>query len=197
MSSDEEKGCICPFCGEDLGEFDLMWRTIHVNGCGSAQDPQSAQRSNFEECPICHYHLNHLSIDLATKHINQCMDRQAKLQSSNRSTERCPFCGQCLKDMTERQRKIHDQTCRGVSKVQEVGVFQYPKIIENLPTPEEWETERRIEPKFVEPVNDKKVQINIPIFGEVSQTEVIQHIDGLKFQNFPFILETNEAKEYF
>ena len=91
--------------------------------------------------------------------------------------------------MNERQRKIHDQTCRKSDKIKEVDVVRYPKVVEDLPTPAEWETEREIKPVFVEPQSQKPDHSDIPIYGKTFQTWEIQGIDGFLFSNDPFYLE--------
>lgn len=191
-SSDDDENkiiCPCPVCGQELASMDELWRQIHINGCLTKEQPSMMQRCEIEKCPICGKRLNHLSADIATKHINECMDKQTVQQSSNRKSERCQFCGQCLKGMSERQRKLHDQTCRKSDRIQEVQVIQYPKVVEDLPTPAEWETAQVFHPVFVDTQTVQIQQQNLPLFGKTYNTREIQHIEHLNFSNDPFQLE--------
>lgn len=190
-SSDDENRviCPCPVCGEELANLDEFWRQIHINGCLSKEQPSMLQRCQVDKCPICGKKLGNLSAELANMHINECMDKKTSIQSTKKKTERCPFCGQCLKGMNDRQRKIHDQTCRKSDKIKEVDVVRYPKIVEDLPTPAEWETEREFRPIFIEPQSQTPKQSDTPLYGKTFHTWEIQRIQGFQFSNDPFYLE--------
>ena len=187
---DNQVICPCPVCGEELAHLDEMWRSIHVNGCLSKNDPSLNQRCEIEKCPFCKKRLNHLSATLANAHINECMDKSISEKASKRKNERCPICGQSIKNLTERQRKLQEQTCMKADRVQEVDVYQYPKVVESLPTPEEWETETIFHPQFVsskplQSLNDS----HVPIFGEIYQTIEIQGITDFNFDNSNLTLQ--------
>lgn len=177
----------CPFCGEELADKDEFWRQIHINGCAPQQNTkkESSSKCCLESCPICRMKLDHFTVDFATAHINHCMDNQTLIKSSKKKTERCPFCGQNIKDMNERQRKIHDQTCRQNEKLHEqVDVIRYPKVVEDTPTPAEWETETSFEPMVVNPKNsDRKVVQLLPIFGRIMSMPELQEFSGYSFSN--------------
>ena len=182
--SDEEPSvlCPCPICGEELAELDEMWRQIHINGCLTKEQPSMLQRCQVEKCPVCGHRLCHLSAELATKHINDCIDKNQREEAVERPTERCRFCGQCLKGITERQRKLHDQTCRKTEQVVSVDVVQYPKVVESLPTPAPWELERTFKPRSAVPVK-RNVSAPVPLFGTVVNVTKLQALDGYEFTN--------------
>lgn len=172
---------LCPICNSDLSDLDEMWRSIHVNSClAKIQNPERETR-----CPICNADISHLNEDLANRHINNCIDNNQRKIAKERPNERCPICGKCIRDLNERQRRIHDQTCKKSENVKVANVIHYPKVIESLPTPQEWELYERLPPKL-EPTTTN----DGPIFGKVIQTSSLQGIDGFNFCNLPFYLAT-------
>jgi hypothetical protein len=120
---------------------------------------------------------------MATKHINECMDRERRQRAPSRPQERCPFCGQSLRDLSDRQRQLHDQTCRKTSAVQEADVVHYPKVVESLPTPAEWEIVQEVRPVFVN--NEPMVPEDIPVFGVLMRLGDLQSLTGFQFTNHP------------
>jgi hypothetical protein len=182
----------CPVCGIEIADLDELWREIHVRDCLARNNPSMLQPCGMEKCQFCGKKLSSMSADFANRHINQCMDKRQKRVSESRSTERCPFCGQNLRDMKERQRKIHDQTCQGISRAREAEVVSYPKVIESLPTPAEWELEKPVEPVFV--VNDPLVRgSDVPQFGRMMMTWDLQGLGGFGYQHLPFNLAAPKA----
>ena len=98
--------------------------------------------------------------------------------------------------MNDRQRKIHDQTCRKSEKIKEVDVVRYPKVVEDLPTPAEWETLSEIKPVFVDPQSQQAPNnSDIPLYGRTFHTWEIQRIQGFDFSNDPFYLEVPLDRE--
>ena len=193
MSEDEPSViCPCPVCGEELAEMDEMWRQIHINGCLTKEQPSMLQRCQVEKCPICGRRLNHLSADLATKHINECIDKKQREEAVDRPTERCRFCGMCLKGLTERQLKLHDQGCRKTDRVVQADVIQYPKVVESLPTPAEWEVHREFKPRFVTPVK-RSCSEPVPIFGRTVNVDQLQNFEGYELTNEPYALKVPET----
>jgi hypothetical protein len=121
------------------------------------------------------------------------MDRNQKRIASGRSTERCPFCGQAIRWLSDRQRRLHDQTCRRTDAVTEVDVVQYPKVVEDLTTPAEWEAEVSAAPVFV--VNDRLEIAQVPLFGELHRTWELQGIQGYEYSNDSAHLVTPAVSE--
>lgn len=182
--SEPEFSILCPVCGADLSDLDEMWRLIHVNGCLAG-----AQREEREaECPICGAGIRHLSAELANHHINACIDRSQRSAAERRPTERCPICGVCIRGLSERQRRIHDQTCRKSENAVLAPVIHYPKVVERLPTPAEWEVRAPVPAAPPQPTNVG------PVLGRVIQTASIQGIDGLSFSNAPFCLSAADKQ---
>ena len=175
---------LCPICFEDLNSFDEIWRQIHINSCISKSNKKINQ---IEICPICNLNISNLSINLANKHINKCMDENIKNQSLNRKTERCPYCGISLKGISNKERLIHDQTCEHVEKIQKVDVIKYPKIVENLPTPKEWELFNLEKNNFNNKLNF--LNENIPNIGLILNSNSLQNLDNYFFTNIPFKFE--------
>jgi hypothetical protein len=186
-SSDSDAGDVlvpCPVCGEELAELDEMWRRIHINGCLAQAAPAMLQRCQTDKCPICSARLRHLSAQLATRHVNECMDRRQQRVAAQRPSERCPFCGLAIHGMSERQRRLHDQMCRKADAVTDADVVQYPKVVEALPTPADWETAGRVGPVLVEPVRTDPA--GVPRFGTLLQSRELQSISGYEYSNCPF-----------
>ena len=167
----------CPICGEDLSELDSMWRQIHINSCLSKQGKPSERPCQVETCPVCGENLARLSASLARVHVNRCLDKQTKLKAKNRKTERCPFCGMNIKNLNARQRKIHEQTCQETNKAQTADVIQYPKIVESLLTPEEFQIVEKRGPVFVTPKPPEKKAEEVPLFGKYYLTSDLQCLE--------------------
>lgn len=136
---DDESDALCPICGEDLGGMDSMWRQIHVNGCVTKSGNKKNKQCREQLCPICGEILGNMSVSLANRHINKCMDKEAQKNSISRKTERCPVCGMSIKNLNPRDRIMHEQICQKADGVRNVEIIRFPKIVESLPTPQEWE----------------------------------------------------------
>ena len=189
--NEEEIGFPCPICGMDLSDMDEMWRLVHVNSCLAQNQIPMKQKASEANCPICNADISHLTAELATRHVNDCMDRVQKHVSENRQTERCPICGQCIKNLNERQRRLHSQTCRKSENAKEAEIVYYPKVVESLPTPAEWEIlEQQNYNNISRQINREDENMRIPIFGKITETSSLQGIDGFSFINAPLFLST-------
>jgi hypothetical protein len=175
----EEDSFLCPICGEDLTGEEALWRQVHINKCLAKGGKEKEKESQEETCPVCHQSLSRFSTKIAQAHINRCLDKQQKKIANRRNDERCPFCGASLKDLTPRELKIHEQTCRQINKAMEANVIRFPKVVEVLPTPEEWEIIDREKPIFIEPKTRGNKITNY--VGDVFNTSDLQHINNESF----------------
>lgn len=193
--SSDSDAFLCPVCGKDIGDLEQLFRQLHINSCLAKKGPADQKPCKEEKCPICGKLLAHLTAKLARKHVNKCIDNQAKQNAQKRSTERCPICGANLKSMSERERRIHQQTCQDTEHTTNADVVVYPKIVEDLPTPAEWEIIPQTEPKFIHPDPEKKFEIYdiednpLAIFGIIHNTGELQFAHKYKFSNDPYIFE--------
>lgn len=185
--SEEDEGFFCPVCNEDLTEQNSLWRQIHINTCLSKAGKPEEKPCQTNACPICNADLSNLSAQVAERHINRCLDNQARHESLTRTSERCPFCGVNLKGMSERQRKVHQQMCRETEKATESSVYQYPKVVEYLETPAEWEIVQETGPILVDYSKQSKESNETPIFGEIFTTSQLQLVDKHFYSNIPII----------
>jgi hypothetical protein len=186
MGEGEEILCPCPVCGMELAELDGLWREVHVRDCMARGDPWLSTACQIEKCDFCGKKLFYMSAELANRHVNECMDQHQKRIGESRLTDRCVYCGQNIKDMGDRQRKIHNQTCQGVSRTREAEVIAYPKVVESVATPAEWEIEKRQQPNFV--ASEPLTVSEVPRFGRIVHTWDLQNLSGYEFRNSPYVL---------
>ena len=189
MSDDDDESFNCPVCGEDLTELDSMWRQVHITSCLSKQGKPSERPCQVEECPVCGENLSRMSASLAQKHINKCLDRKQQTIAQKRETERCPFCGMNIKNLNSRQRKIHQQTCQETNKAQTADVVLYPKVVETLPTPEEWEIIEQRGPVLAQQKLPIEEQEKAPLIGKVYMTSDLQCLDKHHYFNNDEIMD--------
>ena len=181
MLSDEDDSFKCPICGEDLTESDSMWRQVHINTCLAKRGKPKECVSEERSCPVCGEDLSRLSAPLAEKHVNRCLDKKQRQKAEKRENERCPFCGMNIKNLTHRQRVIHNQTCQHTNNAQEADVVLYPKVVETLPTPEEWEIIERREPKLAAEKETEALKEEAPLIGKKLFTSDVQCIEKAPF----------------
>ncbi|EAY16740.1 hypothetical protein TVAG_067450 [Trichomonas vaginalis G3] len=186
--SDDDEGFYCPICNADLTEQDSMWRQVHINNCLAKEGKPEEKPCQVQLCPICNMDLTHVSAKIAESHINHCLDSQAQKNSIKRTSDRCPYCGANLKGLTERQKKVHQQMCRETEKATDSSIYQYPKVVETLETPAEWEVAQEVGPITVDSkLPNPKNEEEIPIFGEVFTTDQLQFVDKHFYSNLPNI----------
>ena len=100
-----------------------------------------------------------------------------------------------LEKLSQRQRTLHDQTCRcHDAPIQNVEVIHYPKVVEALTTPEDWETDLGFVPDIVhsDPIHNhnlKDKKDEMVVYGTVISMSELQEYHNYSFTNFPFQFE--------